>query len=417
MVLAPLQFSGRSLVPDVLGGIQQGQQVSQGRNILEQQRLGIQGTQQEQALRQQQAEQAAVLQQQAQDLLARSQAGEKGVATGTEIGQILLKDNKLGKNLRDVIGLNTEAKKLRAAKFGRALEQAVGDIPAQNRIIQQNIVDVEAGGGDASHSKELLTLPEDRRLKAARLFQLNALNRDELAALTTSAIEQQRKPIDRTLVEKNLIAAGFIKGTPQFQNALKQILKIDPQAQRKAATEKQLKADLKASDTVFDRAKKLRAEITTASTEFNKINSAFGRIEASSTDPSAAGDLALIFNFMKMLDPGSVVRESEFATAANAAGVPDRIRNLFNKVLTGERLGLEQRKDFLNQAKKIFDRSQKDNVTAVNKIIDIGEQFGVSKSQLIGREQQPSRRIEDLTPEDLANLSDSELQALATGGQ
>jgi hypothetical protein len=242
MVLAPLQFSGRSLTPDVLGGIQQGQQVSQGRNILEQQRLGIKGTQQEQALKQQQAEQAAALQQQAQDLFARSQAGEKGVATGAELGQILLKDKKLGNTLRDVIGLNTEAKKLQAARFGRALEQAVGDIPAQNRIIQQNIADIEARGGDASHSKELLTLPESRRLKAARLFQLNALNRDELAALTTGTIEQQRKPVDPLLVENKLTSAGFVKGTPQFQNALKQILGVDQPAdlsplQKKVAAE------------------------------------------------------------------------------------------------------------------------------------------------------------------------------------
>ena len=34
--------------------------------------------------------------------------------------------------------------------------------------------------------------------------------------------------------------------------------------------------------------------------------------------PSAAGDLALIFNYMKMLDPRSVVRESEFKSAEQA---------------------------------------------------------------------------------------------------
>jgi len=39
-----------------------------------------------------------------------------------------------------------------------------------------------------------------------------------------------------------------------------------------------------------------------------------------------------------MLDPGSVVRESEFATAQNAAGVPDQVRNMYNKVLSGTRL-------------------------------------------------------------------------------
>jgi len=91
---------------------------------------------------------------------------------------------------------------------------------------------------------------------------------------------------------------------------------------------------------------------------------------------------------MKMLDPGSVVRESEFATAANAAGVPDRIRNQFNRVRTGERLAEKQRADFLNQAGKIFTRSQEDNTKAVDKIVDIGDQFGVSRDQLLGREAQ-----------------------------
>ncbi|MEM8882399.1 MAG: hypothetical protein AAGC82_17565, partial [Pseudomonadota bacterium] len=47
--------------------------------------------------------------------------------------------------------------------------------------------------------------------------------------------------------------------------------------------------------------------------DFRKQAEAFGRIDASAFEPSPAGDLALIFNYMKVLDPGSVVRESEFA--------------------------------------------------------------------------------------------------------
>ena len=37
---------------------------------------------------------------------------------------------------------------------------------------------------------------------------------------------------------------------------------------------------------------------------------------------NAAGDMALIFSYMKMLDPNSTVREGEYATAEAAAGVP-----------------------------------------------------------------------------------------------
>ena len=62
---------------------------------------------------------------------------------------------------------------------------------------------------------------------------------------------------------------------------------------------------------------------------------------------------------MKVLDPGSTVREGEFANAQNAAGVPDRIRNLFNNWSKGQRLDEKQRQDFITQAKKIVDARRK----------------------------------------------------------
>ena len=36
---------------------------------------------------------------------------------------------------------------------------------------------------------------------------------------------------------------------------------------------------------------------------------------------SGAGDIATVYQFMKALDPTSVVRETEFSTAANSAGL------------------------------------------------------------------------------------------------
>ena len=61
----------------------------------------------------------------------------------------------------------------------------------------------------------------------------------------------------------------------------------------------------------------------------------------------------MIFAYMKMLDPGSVVREQEFANAQNAAGVPDQVRNAYNKALRGERLNPAQRAEFLRSAKQM----------------------------------------------------------------
>lgn len=78
----------------------------------------------------------------------------------------------------------------------------------------------------------------------------------------------------------------------------------------------------------------------------------YPQIEAALTGtPTAASDMRAIFRYMKMLDPTSVVREGEYATARNATGVPAQIANLYNKVLTGVVLTPAQRVDFLKQAK------------------------------------------------------------------
>lgn len=79
----------------------------------------------------------------------------------------------------------------------------------------------------------------------------------------------------------------------------------------------------------------------------------FAKVENASAD--AAGDLSLIFSYMKMLDPGSAVREGEFANAQNAAGIPDRIKAAWNKALAGERLSPEARDRFKSEAASVLE--------------------------------------------------------------
>lgn len=99
---------------------------------------------------------------------------------------------------------------------------------------------------------------------------------------------------------------------------------------------------------------KLRVEFTNLTDDFRDIRDSYSKILAAADTPSAAGDLAIIFSYMKILDPTSVVREGEQASAANAAGVPDRVRALYNRLLTGERLAEEQRGDFVNTAGELY---------------------------------------------------------------
>lgn len=100
--------------------------------------------------------------------------------------------------------------------------------------------------------------------------------------------------------------------------------------------------------------------------------------------------MALIFNYMKMLDPGSTVREGEFANAQNAASVPTRVRNMYNRAATGERLDEAQRADFFNQAQNIFEASKSRADSIVDSYVSLGERFGLSRDDLvIGRGASP----------------------------
>ena len=100
---------------------------------------------------------------------------------------------------------------------------------------------------------------------------------------------------------------------------------------------------------------KLTDDYEKASKTFTDQVSAYTRVQASATTPSAAGDLALIFNYMKMLAPSSVVREGEFATAVNTGSIPQIIWAKYNKILKGERLSDSMRQDFVDRSRILYD--------------------------------------------------------------
>lgn len=91
---------------------------------------------------------------------------------------------------------------------------------------------------------------------------------------------------------------------------------------------------------------------------FADQTAAYGRIlsslERDVGQVSPAGDLALIFNYMKVLDPGSTVREGEFATAAKAGSFGTQIASLVSQIETGELLTQSQRADFADRATRLY---------------------------------------------------------------
>ncbi len=95
-----------------------------------------------------------------------------------------------------------------------------------------------------------------------------------------------------------------------------------------------------------------------------------------------------------MLDPASTVREGEFATAQNAASIPDMVRNIYNKALTGERLQPKQRADFKGQASSLYEQSKSEHDARAKQASSIARRYGID----------PSEVVSDLGPEPRATM-------------
>ena len=143
------------------------------------------------------------------------------------------------------------------------------------------------------------------------------------------------------------------------------------------------KFDPSTSKNRFNRSTKLRTEYTSASGDWIKIRDAHGRVETAAKDPSAAGDLALIFNYMKVLDPGSVVRESEFATAAASGSWGDRIQAAGLKIIQGQRLSPDQRQDFLDRSRRLATAQHEQQKRLVDEYTGLAERASVDPKNVV----------------------------------
>ena len=143
-------------------------------------------------------------------------------------------------------------------------------------------------------------------------------------------------------------------------------------------------------DPTFGREKDLRAEFEGSPIvkNYQVVRDNYERIRQGASLTTGAGDIAVIFGYMKMLDPTSVVRENEQATAANAGGVPAQIRNLYNRVTTGEMLPPESKAEILQAADQVYAEQAKNLEDYAKRYSGIATQYQLDPSRVV---QQPEK--------------------------
>jgi len=118
--------------------------------------------------------------------------------------------------------------------------------------------------------------------------------------------------------------------------------------------------------------------------EYQGMKSAFSQIQESLKKANPIGDVAAATKIMKLLDPGSVVRESELGIAMAASGKMDRLTNYVDMYKNGTLLTPSQRNEFNALATELFAASAKAYNDKRNEYAGFGAKYGIDANQALG---------------------------------
>lgn len=156
----------------------------------------------------------------------------------------------------------------------------------------------------------------------------------------------------------------------------------------------------------------INKDFTQLTSDTKLIRNTASDLDKLSKIKSGPASIAMVFKFMKALDPTSVVREGEFATAENSAGIPEALRNTYNKLMEGGRLGPKQIDQFVFTAKSLANSAIESSNTEVGDFISTFEDTLTNgfKKALMNRIPKPfnikTNKAEDVNTD---NLSDDDL--------
>lgn len=218
-------------------------------------------------------------------------------------------------------------------------------------------------------------LEEDRRKTQLQPFKLRQETADAIVKEAQAKFAPEKFGLEIDLTKSQIEQA---KAARRAQDAA--AAKSGAEAARARAEADQMAAGIIPVEKRPEAEGKFRKEYSDQTKGYQEVKSAYGRVLAS--EDNAVGDLSLIFGYIKMLDPGSVVREGEFATAQNAAGVPERIQNIYNQVVSGQRLSPSQRQSFKGQAGKLYSTAQTQEAQVRQGIERIAKGYGLNTANI-----------------------------------
>jgi len=116
--------------------------------------------------------------------------------------------------------------------------------------------------------------------------------------------------------------------------------------------------------------------------DYQDMQSAYKQIKAGIAQGTPIGDVATATKIMKLLDPGSVVRESELGIAMAAGGRMDRLQNFVQMQLKGEKLTPTMRQEFGKLADELYEAAGQAYNVKRSEYEGIGKRYGLDTTNL-----------------------------------
>jgi hypothetical protein len=274
-----------------------------------------------------------------------------------------------------------------AATFGKDWYQGITDARKERRTAEMapsQLMEAQAKAQEAVQkaANAVLTAEDDiAKARAERLLK-------EAEANAKGVEARYAEQAAKDAIKKRAADLGLT--TAQTNQALATTKKLGTETAKAALELEALKATGGIDpEKKFTQEEKIRKEWQGRSKMYGELQGTFNTLQASASSANGPGDIALITGFMKMLDPGSVVRETEFATARDTAGLFTQLQNRLEKAQNGQLLSPQQRKEYVALSQKYLDSAKKKADQEKKDLGIVVKNYRLNPENVFGAEQAP----------------------------
>ncbi|MGJ7529181.1 hypothetical protein [Variovorax sp. GB1P17] len=267
-----------------------------------------------------------------------------------------------------------------------AVAAAMAPIDARARMAQLTVK--EAGDTQRAQLAERGT---DARARMADVRQQQELgiNKQRLA------LDTQKVALDASRDDRQVTAALTEQARKGRVAQLDELILGGTPAQQKAAAAQ--KAALMGKG--LDEAAKTGEVSTAIRKEFESLPEvknykqalpSYRGIEDAVKRNTPMSDINIVYGIAKLYDPNSVVREGEYATVANAPGMPERVKGWASYVAGGGKLTDEVKKQILTEAKSRMGTFDTEYGAARDRYAEIAKKSSADPSLVVPQDYKPA---------------------------